>query len=140
MGHAELSVRRQCELLGLHRSSWYYQPALETAENLRLMRRLDEQYTAHPFFGSRRMTAWLIQQGEAVNRKRVQRLMRLMGLEAIYPKPRLSGAGRDHRIYPYLLRDVRIERPDQVWSTDITYVPLACGFMYLAATIDWFSR
>jgi putative transposase len=138
--HPELSVRRQCELLGLNRSSLYYAPVGVTAEDLRLMRLVDEQYTACPFYGSRRMTAWLIGQGEAVNRKRVQRLMRLMGLEAIYPKPRLSVAGRGHRIYPYLLREVRIERPDQVWSTDITYVPLACGFMYLAATIDWFSR
>ena len=133
-------MRRQCELLGLNRSSLYYEAAVETAENLRLMRRIDEQYTARPFYGSRKMTAWLVQQGEVVNRKRVQRLMRLMGLEAIYPKPRLSGAARGHRIYPYLLREVRIERPDQVWSTDITYVPLACGFMYLAAVIDWFSR
>ena len=124
-GHPELSVRRQCELLGLSRSSLYYEPAGETAENLRLMRLIDEEYTAHPFYGSRRMTTWLIERGEEVNRKRVQRLMRLMGLEAIYPKPRLSAAGEGHRIYPYLLRDVTIERPDQVWSTDITYVPLA---------------
>src|SRR6266403_3588562 len=94
----------------------------------------------YPFYGSRRMTAWLVQQGEEVNRKRVQRLMRVMGLEAIYPKPKLSLAGRGHRIYPYLLRGVSIERPDQVWSADITYVPLASGFMYLAATIDWYSR
>ena len=135
-----MSVRRQCELLGLNRSSLYYEPAAETAENLRLMRLIDEEYTAHPFYGSRRMTAWLIEQGEEVNRKRVQRLMRLMGLEAIYPKPKLSAAGRGHRIYPYLLRDVAIERPDQVWSTDITYVPLPRGFMYLAAIIDWYSR
>ena len=104
------------------------------------MRLIDQEYTAHPFYGSRKMTRWLVQQGEAVNRKRVQRLMRLMGLEAIYPKPKLSAAGRGHRIYPYLLRDVSIERPDQVWSTDITYVPLARGFMYLAAIIDWYSR
>jgi putative transposase len=133
-------VRRQCELLGLNRSSLYYQPAGETPENLRLMRLIDEEYTAHPFYGSRRMAAWLVSQGEAVNRKRVQRLLRLMGLEAIYPKPRLSVAGRGHRVYPYLLRNVSIERPDQVWSADITYVPLASGFMYLVATIDWFSR
>jgi putative transposase len=138
--HPELSVRRQCALVGLNRPSLYYEPAGETPENLRLMRLIDEQYTACPFYGSRRMTAWLTQQGEPVNRKRVQRLMRLMGLEAIYPKPRLSAAGRGHRIYPYLLRGVRIERPDQVWSADITYVPMASGFMYLAATIDWFSR
>ncbi len=84
---------------------------------------IDREYTAHPFLGSRRLTQWLIGQGEAVNRKRVQRLMRVMGLEAIYPKPRLSVAGRGHKIYPYLLRDVRVERPDQVWSTDMTYVP-----------------
>jgi putative transposase len=138
--HATLSVRRQCELLGLNRSSLYYEPAAETAENLALMRRIDAQYTEWPFFGSRRMTAWLVQQGEEVNRKRVQRLMRRMGLEAIYPKPKLSMAGRGHRIYPYLLRQVAIERPDQVWSADITYIPMATGFMYLAATIDWYSR
>jgi putative transposase len=135
-----LSVRRQCQLLGLCRSSLYYEPATATPENLRLMRLLDEEYTAHPFLGSRRLTIWLNEQGEAVNRKRVQRLLRLMGLEAIYPKPKLSAPGRGHRIYPYLLRDVKIERPDQVWSTDITYVPLAQGFMYLAAVIDWYSR
>ena len=133
-------MRRQCELLGLCRSSLYYQPAAETAEDLRLMRLLDEEYTAHPFLGSRRMTVWLVEQGEAVNRKRVRRLMRLMGIEALYPKPRLSAGGAGHRVYPYLLRKVSIERPDQVWSTDITYVPLASGFMYLAAVLDWFSR
>jgi putative transposase len=133
-------VRRQCRLLGLSRASLYYEPAAETAENLRLMRLIDQEYTAHPFYGSRRMAAWLQRRGEEVNRKRVQRLMRLMGLEAIYPKPKLSAAGRGHRIYPYLLRNRSIERPDQVWSADITYVPLASGFMYLAATIDWYSR
>jgi putative transposase len=127
-------------LLGLSRSSLYYEPAGETAENLRLMRLIDQEYTAHPFLGSRRMTAWLTERGEEVNRKRVQRLMRLMGLEAIYPKPKLSAASAGHRIYPYLLRNVSIQRPDQVWSTDITYVPLACGFLYLAAILDWFSR
>jgi putative transposase len=140
VGHPALSVRRQCELLGLSRSSLYYEPAGETAEDLRLMRRIDEQYTARPFYGSRRMTRWLIEQGEEVNRKRVQRLMRTMGLEAIYPKPRLSAAGKGHKVYPYLLRGVTIERADQVWSTDITYVPMTSGFMYLAAVIDWFSR
>jgi putative transposase len=135
-----LSVRCQCRLLGLNRSSLYYQPAPATAENLRLMRLIDEQYTARPFYGSRRMTAWLVAQGEGVNRKRVQRLIRLMGLEAIYPRPRLSAAGRGHRVYPYLLRGVSVRRPDQVWSADITYVPLPAGFMYLAAVIDWYSR
>jgi putative transposase len=127
-------------LLGLNRSSLYYEPAGGTAEDLRLMRKIDEQYTACPFYGSRRMTRWLTRQGEEVNRKRVQRLMRQMGLEAIYPKPRLSLAGKGHKVYPYLLRGVTIERPDQVWSTDITYVPMTSGFMYLAAVIDWFSR
>ncbi len=127
-------------MLGLNRSSLYYEPAGETSEDLRLMRRIDEQYTACPFYGSRRMTAWLVEQGEEVNRKRVQRLMRVMGLEAIYPKPRLSTAGKGHRIYPYLLRGVKVERRDQVWSADITYVPMVAGFMYLAAVIDWYSR
>jgi putative transposase len=139
-GHPQLSVRRQCELLGLARSSLYYEPTPETPEDLRLMRLIDQEYTAHPFLGSRRLTRWLVERGEVVNRKRVQRLMRVMGLEAIYPKPKLSAAGPGHRIYPYLLRGVKVERPDQVWSTDITYVPLAHGFMYLAAIIDWYSR
>jgi putative transposase len=127
-------------LLGLRRASPYYQPAAQTQENLRLMRLLDEEYTAHPFLGSRRLTKWLSEQGEAVNRKRVQRLLRLMGLEAIYPKPRTSVPGLGHRVYPYLLRGVEVTRPDQVWSADITYLPMAHGYMYLAATIDWYSR
>jgi putative transposase len=134
-----LSVRRQCQLLGLSRASLYYEAAPETEENLRLMRRIDGQYTACPFYGSRRITAWLVSQGETVNRKRVQRLLRLMGLEAIHPKPKLS-ANRNHQVYPYLLRDVAVRRVDQVWSADVTYVPLPSGFMYLAATIDWYSR
>ena len=135
-----MSLRRQCELLGLSRSNVYYQPVPTPTEDLRLMRLLDEQYTACPFYGSRRMTAWLVRQGEAVNRKRVQRLLRSMGLEAIYAKPRLSTPGAGHRVYPYLLRGMAIERPGQVWSADITYIPLPGGFMYLAATIDWYSR
>jgi putative transposase len=118
----------------------YYQPVETPADDLRLMRLIDEQYTRCPFYGSRRMTAWLAWQGHEVNRKRVQRLLRVMGLEAIYPKPRLSARGAGHRVYPYLLRDVTIERPGHVWSADITYLPLPGGFMYLAATIDWFSR
>src|SRR5260221_14605411 len=105
-----------------------------------MMRLIDKQYTARLFFGGRRMTIWLNGRGEEVNRKRVQRPMRVMGLEAIYPRPRLSPAGKGHRIYPYLLRGVEVERVDQAWSTDITYVPMASGFMYLAAVIDWFSR
>jgi len=140
VNHPELSVRRQCELLGLARSTFYYEPTGETPENLRLMRLIDELYTGCPFYGSRKITEELTRRGEEVNRKRVQRLMREMGLEAIYPKPRLSAAGRGHKIYPYLLRGVRIERPDQVWSADITYVPLPSGFMYLAAVLDWYSR
>jgi putative transposase len=138
--HPQLSVRRQCALLGLTRSSYYYEPASETKENLAVMRLIDEEYTRHPFYGSRRMAVWLRQQGQEVNRKRVQRLMRLMNLEAIYPKPKLSAADRQHKVYPYLLRDVTIARVDQVWSTDITYVPLTHGFLYLAAIIDWYSR
>ena len=114
-------------------------PAEESADNLALMRRIDAQYTACPFYGSRRIAAWLKTQGHEVNRKRVQRLLRVMGLEALYPKPKLS-AGSGHKVYPYLLRDVAIERVDQVWSADITYVPMPSGFMYLAATIDWYSR
>ncbi len=123
------------------RSSYYYEPIPESEDNLRLMQLIDEQYTRQPVYGSRRMTKWLTEDcGEEVNRKRVQRLMRLMGLEAIYPRPRLSLPGRNHKVYPYLLRDVAITRVDQVWSTDITYVGLPQGFMYLAAVIDWFSR
>jgi putative transposase len=139
--HAELSVRRQCELLGLNRSTLYYEPAPETPENLAMMRLIDEEYTRHPFKGSRRIAVWLSEQtGEEVNRKRVQRLMGLMGLEAIYPKRKLSTPASDYRVYPYLLRGVKVVRPDQVWSTDITYIGLPSGFMYLAAVIDWYSR
>jgi putative transposase len=135
-----LSIRRQCRLVGLNRSSWYYACATESAENLRLMRRIDEEYLRHPFLGSRQMSAWLKSQGEMANRKRVRRLMRLMGLEAIYPKPRTTQRNPEHRVYPYLLRDVEITRPDHVWSTDITYVPLRGGYLYLAAIMDWYSR
>jgi putative transposase len=130
-----LSVRRQCELLGLPRSSWYYESSVETLENLALMRSIDEQYLETPFYGSRRMAVEL-----EINRKHAQRLMRVMGLEAIYPRPRTTQRDLQHRIYPYLLRNVVIERPDHVWSTDITYVPLATGYVYLTAVIDWFSR
>ena len=137
--HAWLSVRRQCELLGLNRSTLYYEAAAETAANLALMRRIDEQYLLTPFYGSRRMTAWLQREGEAVNRKRVQRLMRLMGLEAIYPKPRTTVTVLCHK-YPYLLRNLEITRPDHVWSADITYVPLRSGYLYLTAILDWYSR
>jgi putative transposase len=138
--HAEVSIRRQCELLGVHRASWYDEPAGESEENLRLMRVIDEQYTRTPFYGSRRMTAWLQTRGCAVNRKRVSRLMELMGIEAVYPKPNLSQAAAGHTIYPYLLKGVEITRVNQVWSTDITYVRMAHGFLYLVAVMDWFSR
>jgi putative transposase len=138
--HADLSIRRQCELLGVSRASWYYHPAGESEENLRLMRLMDEQYLRTPFYGSRRMTRWLQSQGYAVNRKRVRRLLQVMGIEAVYPKPKLSQPGEGHKIYPYLLRGVKIERVNQVWSTDITYIPMAYGFVYLVAVMDWFSR
>jgi putative transposase len=127
-------------VLGLSRSSYYYEPGAETKENLALMEEIDREYTAHPFLGSRRMAKFLGSQGHEVNRKRVQRLMRLMGLEAVYPKPKLSAGGVGHKVYPYLLRNVAIDRVDQVWSTDITYVPMPAGFMYLTAVIDWYSR
>jgi putative transposase len=127
-------------LLGLNRSTWYYEAATESAENLALMRQIDEQFLRTPFYGSRRMAAWLQTKGHEVNRKRVQRLMRLMRLEAIYPKPRTTIAGVGHKIYPYLLRQVAVTRSDQVWSADITYVPLRSGFLYLMAILDWYSR
>jgi putative transposase len=138
--HADLSVRRQCRLLTVSRSGLYYEPRGESAENLALMRLIDEFYTRWPFYGVRRMAASLERQGHVVNPKRVRRLMRLMGLEAIYPKKRLSQPGEGHKRYPYLLRDVQILRPDQVWSADITYVRLRSGFLYLVAILDWYSR
>ncbi len=127
-------------MLGLARSSYYYQPMGETEENLHLMRLLDEQYTRTPFYGILRMTAWLRTQGYAVNEKRVARLLRLMGLEAISPKPRLSVADPNAHRYPYLLKGLTIERVNQVWSTDITSIRTTRGFVYLVAVIDWFSR
>ncbi len=139
-GEPSLSVRRQCELLGLSRGSWHYQPVGESEENLRLMRLLDAQYTQTPFYGVRRMTAWLQRQGEVVNEKRVRRLLRTMGLLALYPGPKTSQPAPGHRIYPYLLRELAITQPDFVWSTDITYIRLARGFGYLVAIMDWFSR
>jgi putative transposase len=139
-GCSEISVRRQCELLGINRSGLYYEPAGESEENLLLMRLLDEQYTRTPFYGSRKMAEWLATEGHRVNRKRVSRLMELLGIEAVYPKPKLSQPGEGHRIYPYLLRGTTVERVNQVWSTDITYIRMAQGFLYLVAVIDWFSR
>jgi putative transposase len=137
--HLSISISRQCELLGLARSSFYYEIQPETEQSLRLMV-LDKQYTARPFYGVRRMTAWLATQGEIVNSKRVRRLLRKMGIEAIYPKPNLSRPQDNVRKYPYLLREEKIMAPNQVWSTDITYIPLPQGYVYLVAVIDWYSR
>lgn len=138
--HAGISLRRQCELLGVNRSSLYYQPVGESRENLMLMRLIDQEYTRRPFYGSRRLTEWLWEQGYPVNRKRVARLMEVMGIEAVYPKPKLSQPGEGHKIYPYLLEGVEVTRANQVWSTDITYIRMAAGFVYLVAVMDWFSR
>jgi putative transposase len=136
-----MSVREQCRLLEVPRSTVYYEPCGPKASDAALMRRLDEQYTATPFYGVERMTAVLRREGLVVGHNRVRRLLRWMGLEAIYPKPRLSvPGGPEHRVYPYLLRGLRIDRPNQVWSADITYIRLAHGFAYLVAVLDWFSR
>ena len=135
-----ISIFRQCELLGLSRASYYYRSEKDDGYNLRLMNLIDEQFTRAPFYGVDRMTAYLNRQGHLVNVKRVRRLMRLMGLEAIYPKPRLSLSSQEHKRYPYLLRDLVIDRPDQVWCADITYIRMLYGFIYLVAIMDWFSR
>lgn len=137
---AAYSLRRQCKLAGISRSSVYYVPAPESEENLVLMRLIDEQYMRHPEFGYPRMTDWLKAQGHEVNPKRVARLMQRMGLQAITPGPHTSKPAPGHTIYPYLLRNVEVERVNQVWSTDITYIPMRRGFMYLAAVIEWYSR
>jgi putative transposase len=134
------SIRRQCRLAGISRSNFYYNPVSETKENLLLMRLIDEQYMKHPEFGSPRMTDWLRDQGYNVNRKRVARLMQRMGLQAITPGPHTSKPAPGHKVYPYLLRGVEIERVNQAWGTDITYIPMQHGFMYLSAVIDWYSR
>jgi len=138
--HPNLAVTEQCALLGLPRSSYYHRPRPVSQENHRLMRLIDEIYLAFPFFGSRQMTNWLRAQGERVNRKRVRRLMRIMGLESLSPKPRLSVPERAHPVYPYLLRDLEVTRPNHVWATDITYLSLPGGHVYLCAVIDWHSR
>jgi putative transposase len=135
-----LSIFRQCELLDLSRSTYYLPPAVESEENLRLMRLIDEQYLKTPFYGSRRMTAYLERRGEAVNRKRVRRLMALMGLEGLDPVRQTTVADPGAKAYPYLLRDRVLTRINEVWSSDITYVPIRRGFMYLTAVIDWYSR
>lgn len=139
--HENLSVARQCELVELARSSYYYTPmATESAENLRLMRRIDELYLQRPFYGYRRMTSWLRDMNWLVNEKRVLRLMRRMGLQGTLPAAHTSRRHPEHRVYPYLLRDLSISAPDQVWCADITYVPMKRGFLYLVAVMDWFSR
>jgi putative transposase len=134
-------VARQCQLLDLPRSSYYYAPQPESAENLALLRSLDQWYLERPFFGSRKFAVVLSQEfQQALNRKRIQRLMRILGIAALGPKPRLSQPAAGHQVYPYLLRGLPIQRCNQVWSTDITYVPMRGGFLYLVAVMDWFSR
>jgi putative transposase len=138
--HPNISIRRQCELIGLHRSTFYTQPVGETVLNLKLMRLIDEQYLRTPFYGYPKMTVVLRRLGYIVNRKRVARLMQKMGLQALFPRRNLTQAAVGHQIYPYLLRGLTITHPNHVWSTDITYIPMVKGFMYLVAIIDWYSR
>ena len=135
-----LSITRQCQLLSLNRSMFYYQPKPVTAKNLQLMRRIDEMHLKRPFYGSRRIRDWLQEEGHDINRKKVQRLMRQVGISALYPKKGTSRPGKGHKIYPYLLKSLEINRPNQVWATDITYIPMAKGFVYLIAIMDWCSR
>jgi len=136
----ELSVRRQCELVQVSRSGFYYEPEPTDPEELALMRRVDELHLKHPFYGSRKLSDALRKEGREANRKRIQRLMRVMGLEAIAPKPKTSEPHPEHVTYPYLLRGLVISRVNQVWATDITYIPMKAGFVYLVAIIDWYSR
>ncbi len=136
----DLSLSRQCELLSTSRSAFYYRPKGESPENLALMRRIDELFLRYPFYGSRQMARQLRRDGVPAGRHRIRRLMRLMGLEAIYRAPKTSAPHPEHRIYPYLLRNVLIDRPDQVWCADITYIPVRRGFLYLAAIMDWATR
>jgi len=138
--HAELSIRRQCAMLGLARSGVYRKPRLANDNDLEAMRRIDALYTERPFFGARRIAKTLTEEGFPIDRKRARRLMRRMGIEALGPKPRTSKPAPGHKIYPYLLRGLPIERPNQVWAADITYIPMARGFLYLVAVIDWASR
>ena len=138
--HASISLRRQCDLLGLPRSTAYYTPILESQENLALMKEIDAIYLDNPSYGSRSIASVLVNTGWEVNRKRVQRLMRLMNIAGVTPKRNTSKPAPGHRVFPYLLRNVAISHPDQVWSTDITYVPLRNGFVYLTAVMDWYSR
>ena len=136
----KLSLSRQCDMLNISRSSMYYKPRPIKSEDLQIMRLIDEQYLLAPSFGSRSMRDHLRRLGFRINRKRVQRLMRLMGLEAIYPKPKTSRPHPAHKVYPYLLKNMTIDQSNQVWAADITYVPMNRGFMYLVAVMDWYSR
>lgn len=138
--HKELSIRKQCELAQLNRSFLYYEPIGESEFNLELMEKIDKEYYRHPEKGYRRMTDYLISQGYNVNEKRVLRLMQLMAIQAITPGPHTSKPHPEHKIYPYLLKELEVNRPNQVWSTDITYIPMKCGFLYLSAVMDWYSR
>ncbi len=138
--HPALSTVRQCALLDISRSSVYYRPRGTSSEDLAMMKLIDQQYLSTPFYGSRRMKVWLGRQGHPVNRKRVRRLMRTIGLQAIYRRPRTSKPGPGHKVYPYLLGGMEITRPNQVWAADITYIPMAKGFHYLMAIMDWYTR
>ena len=138
--HPGLSTVRQCALLGISRSGVYYRPRAPSQKDLALMKQIDQQYLATPFYGSRRMKVWLGRQGHWVNRKRVQRLMRTLGLRVIYRRPRTSKPAPGHKVYPYLLGGMEITGPNQVWAADITYIPMARGFLYLVASMDWYSR
>ena len=137
---AVMPMRRQCELLAVNRSSLYYEPVAPVAEELALMRRMDELHLKYPFLGSRKMAQMLRGEGRLVNRKRVQRLMRVMGLESVAPKPNTSKPAPEHAVFPYLLRNLAISRINQVWATDITYIPMAHGFLYVVAVMDLYSR
>ena len=139
-GHASLSIARQCELVGISRSGFYYQPAGETEYNLTLMRLIDEQHMRTPYYGARQMARYLRREGYVVGRKRVRRLMQKMGLCVVYQRPRTSIPAADHEVHPYLLRDLKIDQPNQVWCADITYLPMRRGFLYLVAIMDWASR
>ena len=138
--NSQLSIARRCKLLGISRSTLYYKKAEINDNDLELMKMIDMQYTKYPFYGSRRMMRWLRKQGRKVNRKHIRRLMRLMGLEGLAPKPNTSKPRKEHKKYPYLLKGLKIDRANQVWATDITYVPMRRGFIYLVAIIDWYSR
>jgi putative transposase len=138
--HPDITMRRQCEIVGIHRSGLYYRPVPESEENLRIMRLMDEQYLKTPFYGLPRLRQWLMSQSVVISKSRTRRLMNLMGWQTIFRKPNTSKPNKGHKVYPYLLRGLRIERPNQVWAIDITYVPMKHGYMYLFAIIDHYTR